>query len=194
MPSRLLVALRTWIPLAIAVTGVCGLVYLAVQQDFRMSLNDPQVQLAEDASVRLSEGAKPSAVTASGTVEVGASLGAFVNVYDDSGKPLLAAGTLDGTAAVPPPGVFQYTLRTGEDRVTWQPRPGVRIAAVVERYQGKTGSGFVVAGRNMREVESRITQLSAQVAAAWLVTMLATLAAVLMLTPAAPKPPRPAEE
>ena len=41
--------------------------------------------------------------------------------------------------------------RRGEDRLTWQPEPGVRSATVVVHYQGAQ-AGFVMAGRSLREV------------------------------------------
>ncbi len=38
--------LKYWIPLAAAITVVCGVIYVAVQQDIRMAANDPQIQMA----------------------------------------------------------------------------------------------------------------------------------------------------
>lgn len=60
-----------------------------------------------------------------------------------------------------------------EDRVTWQPRDGVRIAAVVVAYSG----GTVVAGRSLREVESRADDALAVTGLAWLTCLVLTLAA-----------------
>ncbi|HEX8964956.1 MAG TPA: hypothetical protein VF820_00820, partial [Patescibacteria group bacterium] len=42
----------------------------------------------------------------------------------------------------------------GEDRITWQPEKGVRIAAVIDKLSGDK-KGFVLVGRNLREIESR---------------------------------------
>ncbi len=51
--------------------------------------------------------------------------------------------------------------RVGEDRITWQPEPGIRSAVVVVHYTGAT-PGYVMAGRSLREVEWRIDRLSGQ--------------------------------
>jgi hypothetical protein len=51
--------------------------------------------------------------------------------------------------------------------VTWQPRRGVRIASVVMRVQGSQ-PGFVLAGRNMREVESRIGDVGTMAGLTWM--------------------------
>jgi hypothetical protein len=62
--------------------------------------------------------------------------------------------------------------------VTWQPRPGVRIASVVTRTPG----GFLLAGRNMREIEIRENRVLKLAAVAWLVANSAVLG-LWLLTP-----------
>lgn len=59
---KLSVTFRYWIPLSIVMTIVCGLLYLTLQQNIRMSANDPQVQLAEDAASALQNGQSAQAV------------------------------------------------------------------------------------------------------------------------------------
>ncbi len=59
----------------------------------------------------------------------------------------------------------------GQERVSWQPLKGndrsVRIAAVVQRVGGGH-PGFVLSGRNMREVEAREEQVGHMAGLAWL--------------------------
>jgi hypothetical protein len=50
---------------------------------------------------------------------------------------------------LPPPGVFASVSANGEDRVTWQPAPGVRSWIVVDAFRG----GFVIAGRSPGDSE-----------------------------------------
>ena len=176
-------AFLAWLPLAAAITGMCLLVYGTVQQDYRQSLNDPQVQIAEDAARVLATGAPvPSVVPQTQSVDIARSLAPWVAVYDDSGKMLGSTGVLDDAPPILPQGVFDAaqagngkdTSITGQDRVTWQPQEGVRSAVVVQHFSG-TASGFVASGRNMREVEDRETRLSVIVGAAWLVLIVSTL-------------------
>lgn len=188
--DRVLFVLRYWIPIAVAVTAMCFLVYLVEQQQLRMSLDDPQIQLARDVAARLVDGADPKQVVG-GRTDIAASLAPWVMLYDDAGKPSHGGAQLEGTATAPPPGVFQYTRRNGEDRVTWQPRPDVRIATIVEYWRNDKAAGFVVAGRNMRETEGRIEQLGIIVLAAWFATLLGTFAAALLFVPAPPATPAP---
>ncbi|HLC44577.1 MAG: hypothetical protein A2722_00865 [Candidatus Doudnabacteria bacterium RIFCSPHIGHO2_01_FULL_50_11] len=97
-----------------------------------------------------------------------------MTIYDDSGVPIASSGHLDGALPRLPQGVLDYARAHGENRVTWQPLTGVRVAAVVTRYSGQA-SGFVLAGRSLREVEAREGQLAMFSLAAWAGSLVLTL-------------------
>lgn len=167
-----------WLPWAVSVTLMAGMVFGIAQYLLRAGANDPQIQLAEDAALALAAGVEPSVALPSGTVEVSNSLSSFVNVYDRSGKLLAGNGVLDAERFTIPQGVFDYTGVYGQDRITWQPRGGVRQAIVVQRFQivSATGEGetrFVVAGRSLREVEQRQEAVLWLVALAWIFSQVA---------------------
>lgn len=159
-------------------TFVAGTGHVISQQVLRMSANDPQIQLAEDATQRLNAGEDPAHVVPDRKVDMAASLAPFVTVYDDSGKPVASSANLDGVIRTPPLGVFDYVRTHGEERVTWQPRAGVRIASVVVR----AANGFVVAGRNMREIEIRENNVLKLALLGWLAAS-AALTLLWLLTP-----------
>lgn len=144
-----------WLPLAAAIILLSGVSYILVQQSLRQGANDPQIQIAEDAGARLTEGRLPQAVVPAQKVDMAKSLTPFVIVYDDRGNVLASSVTLNGTTPTLPKGVLDSAREQREDRITWQPQPGVRAAAVIERYTGKT-PGFVLVGRSLREVEKRV--------------------------------------
>lgn len=133
-----------FLPAVTVATLGCLLLAAAIQQDLRQGANDPQVAMAEDAVARLDAGEQPSAVVGSGHVDVAASLDPFVAVYNEAAAVLASDGILDGAAPRPPVGVLATASQEGQDRVTWQPRAGVRVAAVVLRWNG----GTVLAGRS----------------------------------------------
>lgn len=160
-----------WLVCCAIATIFAGLVYVAVQQDIRMGANDPQIQMAQDIAVALSKNESPESLMPHVQVDIAASLAPFVIIYDDAGRPLTTQAELNHKTPVPPSGVFDYVRLHGEDRVTWQPRPDVRIAAVITRYTG-TQSGFVLAGRSMREIEIRENRVSIMVLIAWMLIML----------------------
>jgi hypothetical protein len=169
--------LRHWLPLAAVTTMLCGLIYLAVQQSLRWGANDPQIQMAEDAAAALAAGGVPESVLPVSKVEISTSLAPFMVVYSNAGKPLDSSGILHGDTPLLPPGIFDYTRQNGEDRVSWQPEPGVRIAAVVVPYSG-TQPGFVLVGRSLREVEKRESQVEQITGIAGLVTLAGSLVIV----------------
>jgi len=164
--------LKKWLPLAIATAGLCALVYLTVQQSLRMGANDPQIQMAEDAASQLNTGASVESVIPSNKVEIADSLAPFVIVFDQSGKVLASSATLHGAVPIYPSGVLDYTRQKGQDRVTWQPEVGVRMATVVVSYK----NGLVLAGRSLLEVEIRETQVEQlsilAMLAIWIVTLI----------------------
>jgi hypothetical protein len=169
--------LRYWLPLAAVITLLSGLIYLAVQQSLRWGANDPQIQMAEDAAASLAAGGTPDAVVPAAPVEISSSLAPFMVVFNDAGEPVASSATLHGETPALPSGIFDYTRQKGEDRVTWQPEAGVRIAAVVVAFNG-TQPGFVLAGRSLREVEVRENQVEQITAIAWLVTLAGSLVVV----------------
>ena len=152
--DRLTSIFRHWLPLAALAVALCGLIYLIGQQILRQSANDPQIQMAEDAAAALSNGADAQALLPSGNVDMAHSLAPFLIIFDDSGKVVASNALLDGSTPQLPNGVLDNVRKNGEDRITWQPESGVRIAAVIVPASG-TSAGFVLAGRSLREVELR---------------------------------------
>ena len=152
-----------WLTLAALTTVLCALAYILVQQDIRQSANYPQSQIAEDVTSATAVTAVTAVTagpnTASGLVDISASLAPFVSTFDVDGNVIRSNAILNGTTPVPPHGVFGYAMTNGEDRFTWQPQVGIRIAAVLV-YHPATGAAsasssafFVLSGRSLRDVE-----------------------------------------
>lgn len=160
-------------------TVLAVFLYAIPQQVLRLGANDPQVAMAGDTAARIEKGQTLSeAVPASVDVDMAHSLSPFVIAYDDSGTPLASQAQLHGQTPVPPSGVFDYVRSHGEERISWQPLrtagERVRIAAVVERVGG-AHPGFVLAGRSLREVESREAQVLKMAQVAWIAMLVLIL-------------------
>ncbi len=158
-----------------------GLVYGVVQQNYREAANDPQIQLAEDAAAALNAGHSPASLVFATQVNMSASLAPSIIITDQNRHVLASSGELNGSVPLPPAGTFEaaaaghgkYTDIPHEDRVTWQPAAGIREAAVIVPWNG----GYVVAARNLREVENRTSRLGEDCAAA-LIVLLAGLSVI----------------
>jgi hypothetical protein len=159
--------LKSWLPLAVAISVLSLAMYAAVQQALRSGANDPQVQMAEDAAAALAGGASPASLIPAGRVDLASSLAPYLIIFDANGSPLASNALLHDQIPVPPAGVLDYTRQHGEDRITWQPEPGVRSATVILPVNSSQ-AGFVLAGRSLREVERRETQAFQIAGAAWL--------------------------
>jgi len=175
MPRRIF---ARWLSLAVIVTILCALVYLVEQQALRMSANDPQIQLAEDGADALARGATAQSLLPANTIDIAKSLAPFIVVYNDAGEVSASSGLLHGKIPTLPVGILDYVRKNSEDRVTWQPEGGVRIATVVVRADG-TNPGFVLIGRSLRETEKRVDQLTLLVGVAWVAALFAALVMVV---------------
>ena len=171
--------MKRWLPLAVVITAVCGLVYLAVQQELRHYADDPQIQLAEDAAYAIENGASIESRVPEGGIAIERSGAPFITVFDDRGAVVRSSGLLHGRPRELPVGVLEYVRKHGEDRITWQPERGVRIAAIIVRYGGER-PGFVLAGRSLREIEKRKSAVAAVAGIAWILTMTASLVVAVL--------------
>jgi len=165
---------RVWLPIAIVVAAFCSLSYITVQQSQRQDANDPQIQMAEDAAAALNKGAASSSLLPRQTVDIATSLAPFIIVFDTNGNAVAASGLLDGQMPDYPIEVVVSTKGSGENRVTWQPKANVRIASVAIPFN----NGYVVAGRNLREIEKRESQTEIFAGLTGLLALIATFLAV----------------
>ena len=174
--------LRVWIPLAVTITCLSGLIYLVVQQDIRISANDPQIQIAQDLANQLSAGQNPLALIPPTKTDISKSLANYIMLFNKNGKLIGSSALLDGKAPIVPQGVFVAVkkIQGNETRFTWQPKAGVRSAVVLVYYNGQT-PGFVLIGRSLREIEIREDQQGKIVFAGWIVTMLLSLSSVFVI-------------
>ena len=76
---------------------------------------------------------------------------AFIAIYDSMGHALGSDGTLNGKWPQPPQSIFDTIRQRGEDRGTWQPQPGIRIAFVGRVLPS---GGFVFSGDSLFESEA----------------------------------------
>ncbi len=167
---KLKTSLKIWLPFAVVITAFSMLVYASVQQVYRQAANDPQIQMANDAADALNSGSSIESVVPQVKVFFAKSLAPFYVIYDSNGKPIAGSGILNGTLPEIPKGVLDAAKQDGENRRTWQPTDAVRIAAVVVPYN----DGFVLAGRNLREVEVREAQVQMFATVTWLLALIAT--------------------
>ena len=171
---------KYWVGAAIILTALVFFVSVAVQQVIRQSANDPQVQMAEDAATKLASGQAAQDVIPKESVDIATSLAAYMIVFDANGKPIASSAQLNGQTPIIPSGVFDSVRHNGVDRITWQPQDGVRSAVVVTEFKG-TNSGFVLAGRSLREAERLEDNMTELFIFNWLFVLLLALPIVAIV-------------
>jgi hypothetical protein len=169
-----------WLPLAVVATGLCFFTYVAVQQNYRMNANDPQIEMAQNAVVDLENGISAKSILPTRHVDIASSLSPFMIIYDKSGMVIATTAKLNGITPTVPEGVLTSTLSNGENRVTWQPEPGVRVAAVVDHFQASSSEGYVLVGRSLSEVEARINNLTLMLTLTWACALIASLILIIL--------------
>lgn len=147
---------------------LCG--YTVFQQNMRHRANFPQQAIVQQTVTSLESGADVSDQIPQGNVNLQSSLSPFVIVYNNAGVAVRSNASVNGHTPSLPKGVLDYTRTNGIDKLTWQPRQGIRIAAVIEHFNGN-GGGFVLGGRSLRIVEDHETALLRIVEWTWAVLL-----------------------
>ncbi len=163
------------LPLWVLATILIGFSYVGLQQNYRMNANDPQVQMSYEMAEQLAKGVDTRVVIGTNIVDLSKSISPFAIVFDESGKAYASSALVDGKIPAVPLGVIENAKKTGENRLTWQPKKGIREAIIVKKFDGKN-KGFVLVGRSLSEVEKRIDMLGLYAAFAWLASVVVILA------------------
>jgi hypothetical protein len=150
---------EVWLPLAIITIILSGLAYVLIQQNYRASANDPQIQIAGDVAEAINAGAAtPDQIApAQGSTDLAKSLATFVIIYGEDGKAIGSTAVLDGKTPEIPKSALDASKSKGINKITWQPKDGVREAMVISPFGGEK-PGFIAVGRSLREIEIRIQQ------------------------------------
>jgi len=157
---------------AAIITIIFATIYVAEQQVLRQSANDPQIQMAEDTAAALNNSATPTSVITP-KIDVGKSLSPFIIVYDKTGA-VAASSVYSGSKLLDPVplGVLKAS-GVSHHAVTWEPETNIRIAAVTTEADGF----YVLAGRSLKEIESRESSLMWLVLIGWAVSIAVMTAA-----------------
>ena len=160
------------------ITVIFGAIYGAGQQIYRANANDPQVEVIDQLSQIIKQDVPLEAiVNGEEAIDLHESLSLFVMIFDAEKKLAGASAKIDGESPIPPSEAFDIAKQKGEYRFTWEPKDGVRIAAVLAPVDDK---GYALAGKSLAEIDQRIYNLTLMVVVGWAVSVV--LAALLTVT------------
>jgi hypothetical protein len=161
------------------ISSFCLLVYVSVQQSYRTNADDPQIQIARDLKIKYSKSGLDSLSDVKDKIEISTSISPFYIIYDENAKPISSNALLYNDMPQLPLGVFRSAKENGENKISWQPAPGLRFATVIVHVSGKF-NGYIMAGRSLQETEIRIKNLTLMAGLAWLFTSAVVLILVII--------------
>jgi hypothetical protein len=162
-----------WVTGVLLITFAACLAWLGYGLSLRNGGDRQPLRLAASTAEKLTSGSRPGSVTGP-VINIAAARAAFVIVYDSEHHVLASSGRLGGRTPGLPAGVLAWVAAHGQDRITWQPAPGNREAAVVEPYGGPH-PGFVLAARSLRSVFAQQRTLTWTIACIWLAALAISL-------------------
>lgn len=158
------------LPLAVVATIIIALNYVSEQQTLRGLANEPQEYLAGNAMSQVARGLRPQPGFTN-PLPIESDNAPYLAFYSASGTPVAGSAILNDAPPQLPIGVFEEAKRTGVNRITWEPMPGVRQAIVVY----PTADGYVMSGRSLAYIEEQERALTKRTLIGWAGTMAAII-------------------
>jgi hypothetical protein len=158
-----------WIAGVLAITLAAGAVWLTYGLSLRNGGDRQPLQLAAHAAGQLTTGSPPDSVLPP-VINMASNPASFIIVYDPHHHVLASSGRLNGRTPGLPPGVLAWAASHGQDRITWQPQPGLREAAIIEPYRGPH-PGFVLAAQSLQTISAQQRSLTWSIACIWLAAL-----------------------
>jgi hypothetical protein len=150
-----------WLVGGFVLTVLIAGMYLTAQNIERSGADDAGQRLASQIA------SSPDPAADVPRVDLAESLAPFFVIYDAVGNPMSGSGYLDGELASVPKGVITTAVAQGSDRVSWQPRAGLRFAVIAVA----DGDRVVLAGQSLKPSEDRTAQLGLLLLFGWVGSM-----------------------
>jgi hypothetical protein len=179
------------VTLGLILTLMGGAAAVTMQQLLRRGADHPQIEMGRSYAHAIAAGARPQDLFPAERIDLRGSLEPFVIFYSESGVPIASTASLNSAVPVPPSGIFDHARKYQLDMVTWQPQPGVRMAAVLRHVSGPN-PGFVLTGRSLFLVEEQEDLLRRGTFITWFAVMCLLALGALFLSRAESRRPHAA--
>ncbi len=171
----------TFIVLTVLITLIFGSIYCVTHQIYRANANDPQVEVTNQVADVINQNVPLDAIVSEAEqIDMAQSLSLFVMIFDKDKKLIGSSAVIDGQTPTPSDQAFEVAKSSGDKRFTWEPKTGVKVAAVLKMVGDK---GYVLAGRSLKEVETRQAGLIKTLAIGWAASVLSVAVLSLLLKP-----------
>ncbi len=174
-----------WMLLAILSTLIIGTIYLVAHTTLSNPANDTLGEITQEITGALEAGVPAEQIIPqSGGTNLQTSLTSFAALYDKDGKVIGSSAQLDGQSPTPPSSTFQTTTEKNQYNFTWEPKAGLRVAAVMQTAKSGDTTIYVLAGKNLRETEKHLQTITSYCLGAWILLLILCGLIVRMVIPA----------
>ena len=158
-----------WVTGVLLITVAACLAWLSYGLSLRNGADRQPLRLAAAAAGQLASGSPPGGVLPP-VINMATNPAPFVIVFDARHHVLASSGHLNGRTPGLPAGVLAWVAAHGQDRITWQPGPGLREASVIEPYGG-LHPGFILAAQSLQGISGQQRSLTRSIACLWLAAL-----------------------
>lgn len=166
-----------WLIFMFFVTFTCSLMYLVAQQSMRLSANEAPEQLAVATKLKLQSGKNPDSMIPADKVNISKSLDSFFMLFDHNKKIMASSGVMGDSNPSFPQSVLNNVSQSHEDRITWQPEPGLRFATVALKFS----NGYIVAAHSLQETENVIGEITTLMFSLWLACLVVSVTLLFVI-------------
>jgi hypothetical protein len=143
----------------------------------RLSANEAPEQLAVATKLKLQSGKSLDSIIPTDKVNLSKSLDSFFMVFDTNKRLKASSGVMGDTEPPFPQSVLDNISQSHEDRITWQPQPGLRFATVALKYS----NGYIVAAHSLQETENVIGKITTLVFTLWFSCLIVSVILLLII-------------
>ncbi|HMR55373.1 MAG TPA: hypothetical protein PKD34_02160 [Candidatus Doudnabacteria bacterium] len=148
---------------------------------FRQQANDPQIEVTEQVAGIVRQGVPIDAIVSSAEqIDLNSSKALFVMIFDNERTMTGSSAQLNGEAPSIPSEVFDKANEMGEYRFDFQPAENLKFAGVMKKIDN---SAYVLAGRSLSEMETRVAALEQPLWIGWIISVLVSLLLTVLLRP-----------
>ncbi len=170
-----------FVTLVLLVTVIFGAIFSTGQQVLRGDSDYPQVEVVQQVEGIIKQGVPLDVIVNSEeAIDLEDSMSLFVMIFDKDKNLVGSSAKIGEQSPTPPAGSFDEAKSNGENRFTWQPQDGVRVAAVLKPVGDQA---FVLAGKSLVETDKRIKTLTICTLIGWAVSILFALLLTLAIKP-----------
>lgn len=158
-PKKLSSVVLHWLPLASVIVMLGFVGYGLSQFVVRSSVDETPAQIAVNISDAIKAGTPVAElIPANAQSDLATEFAPFVILYDGTGTPISSTAILEKSIPIISKNTLEKSKKTGESRITWEPKKDVRLAIVIKPFPGEE-SGYILSGKSLHEADIRIKSL-----------------------------------